>query len=169
MLEKCRIMYKGDMIAASFYLFVGVILLLFAFILYYYTMSAGYKFLSYGFLMFFLYSIGKGAVMYYIYSEKYKFFHNKTVMTSTIQKKEILYTEYRIAKKNINRRRYIWTLILSCIIAFLGIFSLQKSILMGTAIPIALISGIELTIGMLTEFRLREFLRILNKPIVQDH
>lgn len=157
------------MIAASFYLFVGLILLLFAFILYYYTMSPGYKFLSYGFFMFFLYSVGKGAVMYYIYSEKYKFFTNVIEINPTIQKEEIAFTEYRIAKKNINRRRYIWTVLISTFIAFLGIFSSQKSILMGTAIPIALISGIELSIGMLTEFRLREFLRILNKPISHDH
>jgi multisubunit Na+/H+ antiporter MnhG subunit len=169
MLEKCRILYKGDMIAASFYLFVGMILLLFACILYFFTLSLGYKFLSYGFFMFFLYSVGKGAVMYYIYSEKYKFYLKKTAMDRKAQATEIQYTEYRIAKKNTNRRRYIWTLIISSVIAFLGIFSPSKAILMGTAIPIALISGIELAVGMLTEFRLREFLRILNKPLTHDH
>ncbi len=94
-------MYKGDMIAAEILLvYVGVILLLFAFYsLPITTCQPIYKFLSYSFIMFFLYSIMKRTLIYYIYSEKYKFFHNKTVMTLTIQKKEILYTEYRIAKK----------------------------------------------------------------------
>jgi hypothetical protein len=165
MLEKCRIMYKGDMIAASFYLFVGIVLLLFAFILYYFTESQGYKFLSYGFFMFFLYSVGKGAVMYYIYAAKYKHFTQLSSMDIINQKDEIAFTEYRINKKNINRRRYIYTLVICSIIAFGGIFSSYRSILMGTSIPIVLISAIELSIGMLTEFRLREFLRILNKPI----
>ena len=78
-------------------------------------------------------------------------------------KEEQNYTNYRIQKKNTNRRRYIWILIISCIISFTGIFLSQKSLLMGTAIPIALISGIELSIGLLTEFRLREYQRILKK------
>lgn len=163
MIEKCRILYKGDMIAASFYLFVGVILLLFAVILYYYAISQGFRFLSIGFFMFFIYCIGKGAVLYYISSQRYTFYKKIDVVTPTQINEETKYTEYRIHKKNINRRRYIYTIVISCIIAFVGIFSHQKSILMGSSIPIALIAGIEFSIGLLTEFRLREFHRLLVK------
>lgn len=163
MLEKSKILYKGDMIAASFYVFVGFILLLFASVLHYYTTSLGYKYLSYGFFMFFLYCIGKGSVMYYISSKRHAFYQSITMIDAKILKSEVDYTTYRIEKKNINRRRYIWIMIFCSLVAFIGIFLPQKAILMGTSIPIALISGIELSIGLLTEFRLREFLRILNK------
>jgi hypothetical protein len=45
----------------------------------------------------------------------------------------------------------------------LGIFSDSKSIIMGTLIPIALFSGIEFCISLLTEFRLWEYNRHLEK------
>jgi len=163
MIEKCRILYKGDMIAASFYLFVGVILLLFAVILYYHTISQGFRFLSIGFFMFFIYCLGKGAVLYYISYQRYTFYKKIDTVTQIQINEETKYTKYRIHKKNVNRRRYIYTIVISCFIAFLGIFSHQKSILMGTSIPIALIAGIEFSIGLLTEFRLREYYRLLLK------
>lgn len=163
MIEKCRILYKGDMIAASFYLFVGIILLLFAAILYYFTISQGFRFLSIGFFMFFIYCLGKGAVLFYISSQRYSFYKNIDTVDPKQIVEETQYTKYRIDKKNTNRRRYIYTIVISSMIAFLGIFSQQKAILMGTSIPVALIAGIELSIGLLTEFRLREYYRLLLK------
>jgi hypothetical protein len=151
------------MIAASFYLFVGIILLLFAAILYYFTISQGFRFLSIGFFMFFIYCLGKGAVMFYISSQRYSFYKNIETLDPKQIAEETQYTKYRIAKKNTNRRRYIYTIVISCMVAFAGIFSQQKAILMGTSIPIALIAGIEFSIGLLTEFRLREFYRLLLK------
>ena len=86
-----------------------------------------------------------------------------TDISLKLLKDEAAYTEYRISKKNKNRRVYIYTLVVACFLSFAGIFVDQKSLIMGTFIPIALISGIELCIGLLTEFRLREYYRILIK------
>jgi len=163
MVEKCRILYKGDMIAASFYLFVGMILLIFATILYYFTVSQGFRFLSIGFFMFFIYCLGKGTVMYYISAQRFEFYRNMESVDLIKIEDELQYTRYRIEKKGINRRRYIYTMVISTMIAFAGIFSHQKAILMGTSIPIALIAAIEFCIGLLTEFRLREYYRLLLK------
>lgn len=165
MLKKCRLLYKGDMVAALIYIFVGILLFIFAASIYYFAQTPGYKYLSYGFFMFFIYCVGKGSVMYYMYSRKYYYYKNLSTLTPKHVSNEKRYTEYRINKKNINRRRYVYMMLASCLIAVAGIFLPQKSILMGSTIPIALITGIELCIGLLTEFRLREYDRILNKPL----
>jgi len=163
MLEKCRILYKGDMIAGSFYVFVGMILLLFAVILHYFTDSIGYQYLAIGFFMFFLYCLGKGTFIYVISRQKHLYYWSVSTISPATLATETEYTEYRITKKNINRRRYLYSAVICSVLAFLGIFSSQKGLIMGTAIPIALISGIEMGIGLLTEFRLREYHRILLK------
>jgi len=163
MLEKCRILYKGDMIAGSFYVFVGMILLLFAVILHYFTDSIGYQYLAIGFFMFFLYCLGKGTFIYVISRQKHLYYWSVSTISPSTLATETEYTEYRITKKNINRRRYLYSAVICSVLAFLGIFSSQKGLIMGTAIPIALISGIEMGIGLLTEFRLREYHRILLK------
>ena len=53
MIEKCKVLYKGDMIAGIVYIIVGFFLLVFASILHIFTISPGYLYLSYGFFMFF--------------------------------------------------------------------------------------------------------------------
>lgn len=163
LVPKCQIIYKGDVLAGAFYLLVGTVLLIFAIVLDYINLSLGYHYLSIGFFIFFLYCIGKGLLMIFINYKRYKFYKSLTFFTSIMKSDEIEYTEYRIQKKQTNRRRYTWTLVLGCLFAFLGIFSSEKGLIMGTAIPIALIAGIEFGVGLLTEFRLREFLRILKK------
>jgi hypothetical protein len=78
-----------------------------------------------------------------------------------MKKKSILSLDYR--KKSRNRRIYIYLTALGIVMSFLGIFSESKSIIMGTMIPIALFSGIEFGISLLTEFRLWEYTRHLEK------
>jgi len=163
MIEKCRILYKGDIMAAGFYLFIGFLLLLIVIIFHYLDKSYGFKFLITGFFMFFVYCTGKGLFMFFVASGRFRFYKNMTDISLKLLKDEAAYTEYRISKKNKNRRVYIYTLVVACILSFAGIFVDQKSLIMGTFIPIALISGIELCIGLLTEFRLREYYRILIK------
>ncbi len=163
MVEKCRILYKGDLMASGFYFLVGVILCIFAIVLNQFAISAGFRYLSVGFFMFFVYCFGKGGAMYYVSLRRYRHYKNMGTLDAVSLNEEKKYTEYRIQKKNINRRRYIYTIIASTIIAFLGLFSQAKGILTGTAIPIALIAAIDFSIGLLTEFRLREYLRILSK------
>lgn len=80
----------------------------------------------------------------------------------TTKKDELEYTNFRI-EKNRPTEGFMFMLWCFCVAAFAGIFSTHKAIIMGTSIPIALVSGIELSVGMLTEFRLREYFRILMK------
>lgn len=163
LIEKCRILYKGDMIASWFYMLTGLIFLVFAGTLHYFTKLGDFRYLVIGFIMFSAYAMGKGIFMYFVSYRRYKFYHDMDHLSSREKGEEISYTEYRIEKKNRNRRRYIYIIVISTILAFAGIFTRQKAILTGTAIPVALISAIEFGIGLLTEFRLREYFRLLNK------
>jgi hypothetical protein len=78
-------------------------------------------------------------------------------------KDERRYTRWRVLKKKRNRRRYIYTIVIGCIIAFLGIFHQEKGLIVATCIPIVLMAAIEFTVGLLTEFRLTEYLKHLHK------
>jgi hypothetical protein len=160
-LDKCRILYKGDVLASLFYLLVGVIFMIFSVWSYYRGTTPGFTYLAIGFFMFFLYAGGKGTFLLFLSVKKYAYFKKIQVISNPDVQEEIAYTEYRINKKSSGRRWYIRVLILSTTLAFLGIFSTQKSLLIGTCIPISLISGIELGVGLLNEFRLREYFRIL--------
>lgn len=163
MLDKCKILYEGDVFTAIFYVVIGFILLALAGFLTYLGTTHGYKFLSIGLYMFSAYCIGKGLFMWYSYRARFLHYNAMTEMDQRHNDEEIAYTSYRIQKKNTNRRRYSYLLVISSVLAFMGIFTRQKGFIMGTFIPIALIAGIELGIGLLTEFRLREFLRLLLK------
>ncbi|MBK8518727.1 MAG: hypothetical protein IPL55_21310 [Saprospiraceae bacterium] len=145
------------------YIFIGLGLLTTAISLYLFNISAGFQYLSIGFFMFFIYTFGKGCLMYIVSNKRLNYFINMTDLGSQSVKEEIQYSAYRINKKKTSRRIYIYTTVICSIIAFAGIFSPYKSIMMGTAIPIALISGIEFSIGLLTEFRLKEYHRVLEK------
>ncbi|MBK9254761.1 MAG: hypothetical protein IPM42_04675 [Saprospiraceae bacterium] len=163
MIEKCRIIYKGDQLAGKFYLLVWIILLIMAIGVYRFTTSEGYFYLIIGLVIFSCYCLGKGIFIIYTASNRLKFLQTFTTPEQKLIADEIEYTEYRITKKVRNRSRYIRIVILSSIVAFGGIFTTEKGLITGSAIPIALISGLESGIGMLTEFRLREYLRILIK------
>ncbi len=163
MLEKCKVIYKGDIATAKFYILVGIILITFALILTFANISAGFNHLSLGLYILSAYCIGKGLFMWISYSQRLKFYDSVTELNPTFKQNEIEYTEYRIFKKNRNRRGYIYMLILGSFFAFVGVFSQYKALIMGTSIPIALISGLEIGMGLLTEFRLSTFLRELKK------
>ena len=66
LLNKSRILYKGDMIAAWFYVFTGLVLATFAGILHYFTRIGDFRYLVIGLVMFAAYSIGKGIFMYFV-------------------------------------------------------------------------------------------------------
>ncbi|MBK8082127.1 MAG: hypothetical protein IPK25_18760 [Saprospiraceae bacterium] len=84
-------------------------------------------------------------------------------MNERYKNEEINYTGSRIVRKNKGRRLHIYVMILGSIVAFYGIFSVERGLIIGSSIPIVLLSGIEFSVGLLTEFRLQEYLRILNK------
>jgi len=163
MIDKSRILYKGDILAAYFYIFIGLFLLIAAIGLQQFTTTPGFYYLSLGFILFFVYCCGKGIFMIYLYGNKHKFFKNTSTYTKAIISDEMSFTHYRIEKKNINRRRYIYIVIVGSFVSFIGMFMPQKSVIMGTAIPITLIAAIEFSIGLLTEFRLREYQRVLER------
>jgi len=48
-------------------------------------------------------------------------------------------------------------------LAFLGLFHQEKGLIVATCIPIVLMAGIEFTVGLLTEFRLSEYLKHLHR------
>ncbi|HRO09239.1 MAG TPA: hypothetical protein PK047_10255 [Saprospiraceae bacterium] len=163
MLDKCRLIYKGDIATAKFYILVAGILLFFAVVITIWVHQIGYRILSIGLYMLAAYCLGKGFFMWFSYRQRLVFYNSLTELNPEFQEAEKNYTEYRIHKKQKNRRGYVYVLILSCFFAFAGAFSSQKGLIMGTAIPIALISGIEISMGLLTEFRLNGFLRLLRK------
>jgi hypothetical protein len=165
MIEKCRILYKGDVLAASFYLLMAVLLGLLSVLLHYFNLGLGFLYLSFGFGAFSLYCLGKGILTTYVSKKRLSYYKEAETLNTTDKNEEISYTEFRIHKKNVNRRLYIYTMIIGSVVAFIGLFTTEKGMIVGTAIPIVLLAGIEFSVGLLTEFRLREYLRILKKDI----
>ena len=165
LIDKSKILYKGDMLAALFYIFIGVIFLIFAVGLYYFTESVGFRYLSIGFFMFFMYSTGKGLFIYTVAKKRFDFYKNQEELNTTQLREEIKYSDLRIQKKHVSRRIYIYSVVIFSFLAFISVFTPFKSIVIGTSIPIALVSAIEFSIGLMTEFRLREYHRILEKTL----
>jgi hypothetical protein len=160
---KTRIIYEGDVYAGSFYLFLGICALFAALGIYYFTERLGLFYLSIGLGIFTLYMLGKGLVMIYMYLSRYKYYKNHTELDANEIKEERRYTRWRVLKKKRNRRRYIYTIVIGCILAFLGIFHQEKGLIIATCIPIVLMAAIEFSVGLLTEFRLSEYLKHLHR------
>lgn len=151
------------MYAGSFYLFVGICSLIAAICVYFFTQRLGLFYLAIGLAIFTLYMIGKGSVMIYLYYSRYKYYKHHTKLTNKEIKEERRYTRWRVLKKKKNRRTYIYTVIIGCVVAFFGVFHQEKGLIIATCIPIVLMSAIEFTVGLLTEFRLSEYLKHLHK------
>jgi hypothetical protein len=163
LVEKCRILYKGDWWAGAFYLLLAVLFVFFACGLQLYTERIGWYFLSMGLYILFLFCLGKGLYIVIIAHKRKSIYEDLDELTPELLDEEIEYTRYRIEKKIRNRRRYVWVFVSASIIGTLGIFSTQKGFIIGSMVPIALIAGIEFGIGLLTEFRLWGYKRYLNK------
>jgi hypothetical protein len=163
MLDKCRIIYKGDYLAALLYLFMGIILLITGLFMYQKLShkSLGYMILSVDIALMGFYWIGKGIWMLINAYIRMRYYQRQIQLDLATANRELTYTEYRLAKKQSNRRRYIYMTAICSIAAFIGYFTDSKAIIMGTSIPIAFVSGMEFGIGLMTEFRLGEFQRQL--------
>lgn len=161
--KKTKIIYEGDVYAGGFYFFVGVFALLASVSVYYFTERLGLYYLSIGLGIFTLYMVGKGTVMIYMYYSRYKYYVDHIDLNNAEVKDERRYTRWRVLKKKRNRRLYIYTIAIGCIVAFFGFFHQEKGLIVATCIPIVLMSGIEFTVGLLTEFRLTEYLKHLHK------
>lgn len=166
--SKTKIIYKGDVMAGSFYLLIGVFSVLSALCVYFFTSRLGLYYLSIGLTMLSIYMIGKGSVMIYLYYSRYKYYKNYTSLNPDEVKEERRYTRWRVLKKKKNRRKYIYAIGFGCMIAFGGLFHQEKGLIVATCIPIVLMSAIEFTVGLLTEFRLTEYLKHLHKLTLAD-
>lgn len=162
-LDKCRAIYKGDVLAGSIYLFVGSLLILFAIGLHAWATTPGLFMLGRGLLVFAVFALGKGLFVVNIYYKRLEHYKDMTSLAGKSLEEELSYTTYRLGKKEVNRRRYIYTVVLGSIIGVVGIFLPAKSIIVGSAIPIVLYSAIEFVMGLMTEFRLWEYRRSLER------
>lgn len=163
--EKIQILYKGDSISGSLYIFIGIVALLIGLFLYQATLSLGYFYLGVGFIVFSIYMIGKGSVMLYMYYSRYRFYKRIDQLSIEQIQDEWDYVEYRKKKKNRNRRWYIYALILAFCVAIYGLFDRERGLILSICIPIILMSGIELVIGVLTQFRLHEMTQLLDREL----
>ena len=161
--KKTKIIYEGDVYAGSFYLFIGICALIAAVSVYNFTQRLGLFYLAISLSIFSIYMGGKGIAMIYMYYSRYKYYRDHIDLSNSEIKDERRYTRWRVLKKKRNRRRYIYTLIIGCIIAFFGLFHQEKGLIVATCIPIVLMSAIEFSVGLLTEFRLTEYLKHLHK------
>ena len=165
--DKTKIIYKGDTMAGSFYLAIGIFSIVSAVLVYYFTERLGLYYLSIGLTLLAVYMVGKGSVMIYLYYSRYRYYKNYTSLDSSEIKEERRYTRWRVLKKKKNRRIYIYTIVIGCVIAFAGMFHQEKGLIVATCIPIVLMSAIEFTVGLLTEFRLSEYLKHLHKLTIE--
>ena len=161
--SKTKIIYKGDVMAGSFYLLVGVISALGSVLLHFFSTRLGLYYLTIGLTMLAIYLIGKGCVMIYLYYSRYKYFRDYEQLDYHEIKEERRYTRWRVVKKKKGRRIYIYALSFGCFVAFAGLFHQEKGLIVATCIPIIMMSAIEFSVGLLTEFRLTEYLKHLHK------
>jgi len=166
--SKTKIIYKGDVMAGSFYLLVGVISAFGALLLHFFSTRLGLYYLTIGLIALSIYLIGKGGVMIYLYYSRYKYFKEHTSLSSGEIKEERRYTRWRVLKKKKSRRIYIYVIAIGCFIAFGGLFHQEKGLIVSTCIPIILMSAVEFTVGLLTEFRLTEYLKHLHKMTLSE-
>lgn len=163
MLQKVKIIYKGDVITSYIYIGLSLIMFVISSLLYVFVNKLGYYYLSLGMSLFALYSLGKGILLYRVAKSRLNYYMSDNAISDSYIDEEFDYTNYRLMKKEGNRRRYAWTFGIASIIAVLGIFMQEKGLIIGTMIPIVLFAATEFSIGLLVEFRLWEFHRMLKK------
>jgi hypothetical protein len=163
MIDKTKIIYKGDMIMSHYYFGFATALLLSSVFLYFFTMRIGWLYLSDGLGILGLFCMGKGIMLYRIAKERHHYYSQKSTLSLSEIKTEMEYNKYRLDKKSINRRRYLYTVLISIILLIIGLAINQKGFAIGTFVPIILYAGTEFCVGLLTEFRLWEYHRQMEK------
>ncbi|MFM2394512.1 MAG: hypothetical protein RLZZ546_2494 [Bacteroidota bacterium] len=148
---------------AWFYIGIGSFFLVCSSFLYFFTIKVGWLYLAMGLAIFGSYALVKGMLIYKVSVARFNYFKEKESLSLSDLKSEKDYNFYRLKKKEINRRRYIYTLIIGSIVAVLGIVIGEKGLIIGTIVPIVLFAGVEFSVGLLTEFRLWEYQRQLEK------
>ena len=165
MIDKAKIIYKGDMMTGFVFMIVGVVAGVISLLLFLFASRVGFYFLAIGMSIFSLYGFTKGVLLYIVGKSRFKHYLKFENLSLIQTKNEIKYTQYRLDKKAKNRRRYAWTFIIASLFGFAGIFTQEKGLIIGTIIPIALFAASEFSMGLLVEFRLWEYQRRLSKSI----
>jgi hypothetical protein len=166
LLDKTRAIYKGDIVAGSFYALVGSIFLISAAMLHYFAKTNSYDFLVRTFGLVGIFLMGKGVYLMFFYRQRLTFYKSVNDLSYSLVSEESVYTKYRLSKKSRNRRAYLYITIIGVCLCFFSIFSGQKQFIMGTLIPVVITSAIEFCISLLTEFRLWEYQRSLEKTSI---
>jgi predicted histidine transporter YuiF (NhaC family) len=164
MIDKTRIVYKGDKLLASLY--IGVSCFVFILLSFIFTHSHRLGWLYFCITMAILsaYSLIKGIMMYIISKDRIKYYNGFKDHTMKSHSEEKNYNFFRLKKKEVNRRRYLYTAIIAFVIGtILFITTVEKGLILGTALPLILFAIMEFGIGLTTEFRLWEYQRQLEK------
>ena len=164
-IQKCRAIYKGDVIAGSFYLLTASTMIGASVVGFNIGHTFGHLHLSIGLLFLGVLALVKSIFVMYIYNTRLKYYHKVDFLTKPLIEEEIKYTKFRLEKKARNRRRYIYIVIVGFGMIIIGFFTPVKGLVLGSSIPIVLFAAIEFSIGLLTEFRLWEYTRGLSKEI----
>ncbi len=163
LLEKALIIYKGDKLMAAYYVGFATTLLLSAVFLYFFTLRIGWFYLAIGLFILGIFCMVKGIFIYRVAYNRHKFYSEKSALSVSDVKSESDYNMYRLEKKQLNRRRYLYSLVFCFILLVLGILAGEKGFSIGTLVPIMLYAGTEFCVTLLTEFRLWEYQRQLEK------
>lgn len=164
-IQKCRAIYKGDVIAGSFYLLTAAVMISASAVGFKIGHTFGHLYLSIGLLFFGVLALGKSIFVMYIYNIRLKYYQKVDALSEPLIEEEIKYTKFRLEKKARNRRRYIYIVIIGFGMIIIGFFTSIKGLVLGSSIPIVMFAAIEFSIGLLTEFRLWEYTRGLSKEI----
>lgn len=165
MIEKTLAIYKGEIYRSHFYFGFGTFLLLSSVFLYMFTHKIGWAYLSLGLFIFSIYSFSKGLYVNIVYRKRFAYYSSKPALSSKEVKEEFTYNQKRIHKRINNRRRYLYVMIIAIIIMIIGVLLNEKGLSIGTFVPIILVAGTEFCETLLTEFRLWEYHRNLEKHL----
>ncbi|HRG19517.1 MAG TPA: hypothetical protein PLQ57_00745 [Saprospiraceae bacterium] len=163
MLDKALIIYKGDQYTSYIYLGLSLFFGISAALLFVFTLKIGWFFLAIGLTMLAVFSAGKAIYVYFKAKDRILYFQKQTSLEGSILDSEIQYNQQRLLKKGLNRRRYLYTLLGGFFLLVGGIVFGEKGWAIGSFVPVLLYAGIEFSAGLLSEFRLWEYQRQLEK------
>ncbi|MBL0081300.1 MAG: hypothetical protein IPP37_02125 [Saprospiraceae bacterium] len=163
MLDKALIIYRGDQYTSYIYLGLSLFFGVSAAMLFVFTLKIGWFFLAIGLSMLAVFSVGKAVYVYFKAKDRILFFQKLTTLEGDNLETEIQYNQQRLHKKGLNRRRYLYTLLGGFFLLIGGIIFGEKGWAIGSFVPVLLYAGIEFSAGLLSEFRLWEYQRKLEK------
>ena len=148
---------------AYFYLGLGMFMVLSSGFLFAFTQKIGWFYLAIGLSLFAAFSIGKAVYVYFKANQRLTYFSQLTQLSDGDLQQEIVENHKRLDKKAMNRRRYLYTLLSGIVLLTGGIIFGETGLAIGSFVPVILYAGIEFCVSLLSEFRLWEYQRQLEK------